>query len=66
MGDKPLVMQNPARLAAVGHEFALYWELFEPWYGLRWWLKPWIARFRGSREPARFMLLTGRRKSPGE
>jgi SAM-dependent methyltransferase len=50
------------RLAALGDELALRWELFEPWYGVRWWLKPWIARVRGTREPARFKLVVGRRR----
>jgi SAM-dependent methyltransferase len=37
------------------------WTLHEPWYGVRWWLKPWVARLRGAREPARFKLVVGRR-----
>jgi SAM-dependent methyltransferase len=48
-------------LEALGHRFALSWELVEPWYGVRWWLKPPIARLLGRREPARFKLIIGQR-----
>ncbi len=50
------------RLAALAVELGLHWEIFEPWYGVRWWIKPWIARVRGGREPARFKLVVGRRR----
>jgi ubiquinone/menaquinone biosynthesis C-methylase UbiE/uncharacterized protein YbaR (Trm112 family) len=49
------------RLAALQDELSLTWELFEPWYGVRWWLKPRMARVRALREPARFKLVVGRR-----
>jgi SAM-dependent methyltransferase len=49
-------------LEALGHRFALLWELVEPWYGVRWWLKPPIARLLGRREPARFKLIIGQRR----
>jgi SAM-dependent methyltransferase len=49
------------RLEALERELAVRWRLVEPWYGLRWWSKPWVARLRGSREPARFQLVIGKR-----
>jgi SAM-dependent methyltransferase/uncharacterized protein YbaR (Trm112 family) len=49
------------RLTKLEGQLALRWELFEPWYGARWWLKPWVARLRGWREPAQFKLMVGRR-----
>jgi SAM-dependent methyltransferase len=49
------------RLATIARTLGIEWELFEPWYGVRWWLKPHVARLRGSREPARFKLIVGRR-----
>jgi SAM-dependent methyltransferase len=49
-----------SRLDALGGELDLRWEVFEPWHGLRWWLRPWKAWVRGGREPARFKLLVGR------
>jgi SAM-dependent methyltransferase len=49
------------RLATLEELLGVRWTLHEPWYGLRWWLKPWIARVRGQREPARFKLVAGGR-----
>ncbi len=49
------------RLAELGARLHLRWETHEPWYGLRWALRPWIARLLGRREPARFLLIIGRR-----
>lgn len=48
------------RLQGLRDRLGLAWEFVRPWYGLRWALKPWAARLRGSREPARFMLIVGR------
>jgi SAM-dependent methyltransferase len=50
------------RLAALETTLDLRWDLFEPWYGVRWSLKPWVARLRGGREPAKFKLVIGRRR----
>jgi LSD1 subclass zinc finger protein len=49
------------RLAVLQRALDVDWEMVEPWYGVRWWLKPHVARLRGSREPARFKLIIGRR-----
>ena len=49
------------RLDRLASELALEWQLVEPWYGVRWWLKPLVARLRGSGEPARFKVIVGRR-----
>lgn len=49
------------RLSELGTRLRLRWEIHEPWYGLRWALRPWVARLRGRREPARFLLIIGRR-----
>jgi SAM-dependent methyltransferase len=49
------------RLARLEAELGVRWNVFEPWRGLRWWVKPWVATLRGRREPARFALVVGRR-----
>jgi len=49
------------RLDSLEREIGVRWNILEPWYGVRWWCKPWVARLRGSREPARFGLAVGRR-----
>jgi hypothetical protein len=38
---------------------SLRWRFIQPWYGLRWALRPWLARLRGHREPATFQLIIG-------
>jgi SAM-dependent methyltransferase len=48
------------RLFQLEAELAVRWRVFEPWRGLRWWIKPWMAMLSGGREPARFALLVGR------
>lgn len=45
------------RLDQLGKSCGLRWHFSEPDYGLKWKLRPWIARIRGSREPARFFVI---------
>jgi SAM-dependent methyltransferase len=52
-----------ARLEALASDLAVSWRMSEPWRGLRWWMKPWVARLRRSREPARFKLIVGARRA---
>ena len=47
----------------LGIELGLYWKTVKPFYGLCWAVKPWLARLRRQREPARFVILIGRRAS---
>lgn len=49
------------RLEALASTLGLRWQTIEPDYGLRWAIRPWKARLLGRREPARFMLVLGRR-----
>ena len=49
------------RLDDLADTFNLHWRKIIPRYGLRWWLRPWIARLRNHREPARFVILIGER-----
>lgn len=35
------------------------WETYHPWYGLKWALRPWIAKLRGRRVPSRFHIYLG-------
>ena len=43
------------RLAALG----ICWTRHLAWYGLRWWLRPAVARFRKRREPSQFYIYEG-------
>ena len=49
------------RLAELGTTLALEWQVLRPGYGLRWALRPWIARLRRRREPSAFPCLLARR-----
>jgi SAM-dependent methyltransferase len=50
---------DSAMLERLAHELGIRWELFKPWYGLRWALRPWRAKLRGRRPPSRFIILAG-------
>ena len=49
------------RLHALATSTRTEWRFVKPAYGWRWAIRPWIARVRGRREPARFMLIVGTR-----
>ena len=48
-------------LEALGRSFDLDWHTTRPWYGLRWMLRPILARLRGRRAPAIFALVWAKR-----
>jgi SAM-dependent methyltransferase len=48
-------------LAELGARQGLAWSTHTPWYGWRWALRPWRARLRRQRVPARFVIYVGRR-----
>ncbi len=50
------------RLDELGHNVGVDWEWIRSWRGWRWAARPWLARMRGQREPAEFLLIMGRRK----
>jgi SAM-dependent methyltransferase len=37
-------------------ELGVRWKKHLAWYGIRWWLRPWIAKARRRREPSQFYL----------
>jgi SAM-dependent methyltransferase len=45
------------RLDAVADELGLEWSSSTPWYGWRWWARPWVAKLKRRREPSRFHVL---------
>jgi ubiquinone/menaquinone biosynthesis C-methylase UbiE len=49
------------RLRALATSTKTEWRFVKPSYGWRRAIRPWIARVRGRREPARFMLIVGTR-----
>ncbi len=53
------------RLDLLGRQLQLNWEFIRPFYGLRWRLKPFVAKIRRRREPAQFFLIVGTREKEG-
>ena len=49
------------RIQTLGQALGIRWQHILPFYGLRWALKPLVARLRGGRGPAQFGLWLGRR-----
>jgi SAM-dependent methyltransferase len=49
------------RVAELGRALNLDWKIARPWYGVRWALRPWIARVKGKREPSQFPVLIASR-----
>ena len=45
------------QLSELSHELKLRWQIYQPWYGWKWHLRPWKARLKGSRPPSRFCIL---------
>jgi HemK-related putative methylase len=45
------------RLDELAATLGLEWRLSEPFYGLEWSLRPWRAKLRRRREPAKFLLI---------
>jgi SAM-dependent methyltransferase len=51
------------RLRQLEIALELEWERHAPFYGIRWSLRPWIAKIRNRREPAVFRIYTARKHS---
>lgn len=49
------------RLEELREQVGLSWQIFTPYYGLKWTLKPLKAWLRGHREPAKFHVICGKR-----
>jgi SAM-dependent methyltransferase len=49
------------RLHTLAEDLQVRWQIIRPFYGWRWQLRPLIARLRGRREPARFIVIVGQR-----
>jgi SAM-dependent methyltransferase len=47
------------RLYALTVQFGIRWMVHRPWYGLRWVMRPWIAKLKGKREPSEFRIYAG-------
>jgi len=50
------------RLNELSLNLGIDWQTRKPFRGWRWAMRPWWARVRGRREPAEFLLISGKRK----
>jgi len=44
------------RLASMEKRFGMRWRIHSPFYGVRWAMRPWLAKLRGRREPSQFRI----------
>ncbi len=49
-----------ARLQALARRFALDWQVHRPYYGMRWSLRPYLARWKKQRRPSEFRIYVAR------
>ncbi|GAB2545657.1 hypothetical protein GCM10027065_16560 [Rhodanobacter koreensis] len=49
------------RLRRMETALSIHWDVHRPWYGLRWAMRPLVARLRGRREPSKFRLYVARK-----
>lgn len=49
------------RLRRMEDALSIHWDVHRPWYGLKWAMRPLVAKFRGRREPSRFRLYVARK-----
>jgi SAM-dependent methyltransferase len=58
---RSLEFLTDARLRALEEQLSIQWTTFTPQYGLKWAMRPSMARLRGRREPSRFRIYTARK-----
>ena len=46
-----------SQLAELSRSLGLRWQIYQPWYGWNWLLRPLKARLQGRRPPSRFCIL---------
>jgi SAM-dependent methyltransferase len=49
------------RLREMADALSIHWDVYRPWYGPRWALRPLVAKLRGRREPSKFRLYVARK-----
>jgi SAM-dependent methyltransferase len=59
---KSMEFLTDARLRRLEQVLSIKWRIHRPWYGWRWAMRPWIARFLGQREPSQFRIYVARKR----
>jgi SAM-dependent methyltransferase len=55
-GLRSLEFLTNQRLARMESCFGLRWRVHKPYYGIRWQLRPWVAKLQHKREPSHFRI----------
>jgi SAM-dependent methyltransferase len=55
-GLRSLEFLTDQRLARMESCLGIRWRMHEPFYGIRWQLRPWLAQLQQKREPSRFRI----------
>jgi ubiquinone/menaquinone biosynthesis C-methylase UbiE len=50
---------DEALLSGLSERLGIRWQVFRPWYGWRWHLRPLMAAWKRQRPPSRFQILVG-------
>jgi len=50
---------DESTLEELRRDLGIRWQVYRPWYGVQWALRPWKARWNGKRPPSRFWILRG-------
>ena len=53
---KSLEYLTDQRLRRMESWLGIHWRVHEPYYGIRWQMRPWLAKLRRRREPSRFRI----------
>jgi SAM-dependent methyltransferase len=59
---KNLEYLTDERLQTLEERLAIYWTTYSPRYGVRWAMRPLIAKLRNRREPSRFRIYVARKE----
>ena len=51
------------RLRDLEERFSIHWKIYSPNYGLRWAMRPLVARLRRRREPSRFRIYVAQKNA---
>jgi SAM-dependent methyltransferase len=57
---KSLEYLTDQRLGAIERRFDIQWQTHRPFYGIRWHMRPLLARLRGTRKPSRFRIYSAK------
>jgi SAM-dependent methyltransferase len=44
------------RLVRMESSFGIHWRVHKPYYGIRWQMRPWLAKLQNKREPSSFRI----------